>query len=212
MKRPSRRTVVLVAPVLVMFLLTGFLKWRSEHPPVSRTDAVFQARMSAAPYVFIAGEEPGWNKLIGLVDKDGEAPAPMGLMVEDKAALRELAALLRCKDQWVEGNPNSAMKQIISLGVPGYNAKTHKPTHTWFVYERDATRSRLVLSDDSTPKGRDTIVQPRFAQRFEDLVARLGHQAVAQAKEAQPKGTYPQGTPSQVTLRDFYQFYYANTD
>ena len=220
MKRPSRRTLLLASPLLVMLGLTGLLKWRSEHPPVSRTDALFQAKMGAAPYVFISGEEPGWHTLIGLAPPDEEAPSPLGLMVKDKAALRELAALLRCKDQWVAGNPTTTMKQIISLGVPSYNARTGKYTHTWFVYERDATRSRLVLSDGTTPQGHDAIVQPRFAQRFEDLIARLGHQATAkeapshaaQSHGAQPHAARPPETQSQITLRPFYEFFYAHTD
>lgn len=82
------------------------------------------------------------------------------------------------------------MDVSITFGVLTSDQQTHRPQWTRFEYWRNPTGSYLFQESDSQHQGlwdKYLVVEPRFAPRFEALIARL-------AQRAQAKGKHPEIT------------------
>ena len=169
--RRRKWRALLALPFLLLVPL-GAVKWRAdvrkewqaEHPPLSKMDQALRAADKTAIFLSVQGNTAQGKSLIPFSPQHS-------LQMSDKEAGRELLRTLRCSDQ-VAPSPtlrNGELWLELSFDYedsPGYEC----------FYARDAQGASLCApgrtSNGALLFGTWYKVPPRFAARFEALVAR----------------------------------------
>ena len=180
-----RHFALLIGLPLLLLVPLRFLKGRADHPALSPMDAQLHARADGSSWVYLSGTGTRWRQLTGLKNEDG-------FLIRDRAILNTLVETLRCTrepaksvmgdyDSYINiglATPADASPATGSQDAPADPTDEGDPTHTWFTYFYASNGPHLGLNAREY-SAHGVRVQPRFAPRFEALVAQLAQRARA---------------------------------